>query len=301
MNPTGWLSKNLIFITGKGGVGKSTVAQACAQYLASQGKKTLLCHVLQLNNEEQRLIETAPNLHEITLKASECFREYIVLKLKLKSLYKAFLSNKIIQYMERAAPGVKEMVVLGKIWFERLNYDHVVVDMPSTGYALTMIHTPFNFAELFPGGPIYRDAKDMIETFGNAQETAFVTVTLAEEMPIQESLELAADLKKLLPTNPSWLVVNRLIRVLPEARSLYANRWSELSKEEASSSLWRALDYLIHRERQQQEQLAGLKESWSPYIKPWLEVEEASDLEFKKRSNRITELILPNPGSAHVG
>src|SRR5579871_6687943 len=219
-----WLDKKLILITGKGGVGKTTLARAAAGILASRGRRTLLVHVLQLGDEGQRIEQVAPNLWSVTLQPSECFREYIILKLRLRSLYTAFLSSKVIQYLERAAPGVREITMLGKIWYERNNYDHVVVDMPSTGYALTMIHTPFNFAALFPGGPIYHDSRDMILTISDPTISSHVIVSLAEEIPVQESVELAAELKKLMPMNPAALVVNRLTRVAPDARALFERR-----------------------------------------------------------------------------
>ncbi len=272
-----WLSKNIILLMGKGGVGKTTVAQAAARLLASQGKRTLLCEVLSVSGGKHKLEQIAPNLMHIALRSDECFREYIILKLKLKALYTAFLGSKITQYLERAAPGVREMVLLGKIWFERKNFDHIIVDMPSTGYALSMIHTPFNFANLFPGGPIYNDSQEMVKTFSNPNETAFVIVSLAEEMPIQESLEMAENLKQLVPQNPAWLVLNRLIHVSTESKELYQKKGSRLSDKEKLSPLWLALAYLINREVQQSTFIADLQTSWAPYLKPWMEINEASE------------------------
>lgn len=291
MTDADWLSKNLILLMGKGGVGKTMLAQASAQALAKQGKRTLLVHVLQIVEEEQRLEQIAPNLWSITLRSSDCFREYIMLKLKLKALYSAFLGNKVTQYLEKAAPGVREMVILGKIWFERLNYDHVVVDMPSTGYALTMIHTPFNFASLFPGGPIYNDSKDMIETFSDPKQTAFVTVALPEEMPVQESLELAANLKGLMPGNASWLAVNRVLRVDPKARELFKTRAKNLTPEQSRAPLWLALDHTVSREQQQQETLKQLKLDWAPYRGNWLEIDDIALKDHTKLLHAVTQTI----------
>jgi anion-transporting ArsA/GET3 family ATPase len=291
MPATDWLSKNLILISGKGGVGKTTLAAAVARHLASQGRRTLLVHVLQLGDEEQKIERLAPNLYAVTLRASDCFREYIVMKLKVRTLYTAFLSNKVTQYLERAAPGVREITMVGKVWFERNNYDHVVVDMPSTGYALTLIHTPFNFAALFPGGPIYNDARQMIETFADPARTAFVTVSLAEEMPIQESVELATELKTLMPNNPSNLVLNRLVRVKPEARELHQKRWATLSQPERASPLWRGLDYLIGRETKQTQLIAQLAPTWAPFANPWLELEEVAAGDERGRTEAIAGWI----------
>lgn len=287
MPNTAWLSKNLIVISGKGGVGKTTLAQATARFLAGQGKRTLLVHVLQLGEQEQKLEKLAPELWTLTLRAADCFREYVIMKLRLKTLYTAFLGNKVTQYLERAAPGVREIVLLGKVWYERTHYDHVVIDMPSTGYALTMIHTPFNFAALFPGGPIYSDAKQMIETFSDPEQTAFVTVSLAEEMPVQESLELAAELYALMPNNPSYLVMNRLVRVSSEGRELHTRKWSKLNETERSSPLWRGLDYLIERETKQEHLLKVLKTTWKPYTQAWMEIDEVTAKDDTQRAVAI--------------
>jgi anion-transporting ArsA/GET3 family ATPase len=287
-----WLDRKLILIMGKGGVGKTTLAGATARHLASQGKRTLLVHVLQISPEEQKLEKIAPNLSVITLRASDCFSEYIKIKLKIKTLYTAFLGNRVTQYLEKAAPGVREMVLLGKIWYERNHYDHVIVDMPSTGYALTMIHTPFNFAALFPGGPIYNDSKEMIATFSDANETAFVTASLAEEMPVQESIELAENLKSLMPANPSWLVLNRLTRVAADAKQLYQSRWSSLSSEESKNPLWQGLDYLITREKRQRELVETLKQTWAPHFtKSWLEIDEVQAKDDTQRSSTIATIM----------
>jgi anion-transporting ArsA/GET3 family ATPase len=204
-----WLNKKLIFILGKGGVGKTILAKSIAQFLATQNKKTLLVRLLSVEEEKQELKSIAPNLYEIFLNSSLCFEEYVHLKLKIKALANFLLSSQIIKYFEKAAPGVKEIVLLGKIWHERHNYDHIVIDMPSTGYALTMFSTPFNFANLFPAGPIYHDSEEMKKTLQAQDECAYVIVTLPQEMPIQESLELDTELKKLAPFNPSYLILNR--------------------------------------------------------------------------------------------
>ncbi len=127
----------------------------------------------------------------------------------MKGIATLFLGNHLIQYLQKVSPGIREIVLLGKVWHERENYDHVIVDMPSTGYALAMVNTPINFARLFQGGPVHEDTLDMSRTLGDHENTALVNVTLPEEMPLQESAELAQELAKLIPANQSWLVVNK--------------------------------------------------------------------------------------------
>jgi anion-transporting ArsA/GET3 family ATPase len=267
-----WLNRKCIFLLGKGGVGKTTLAKATAEHLASQGKRVLLCHVLHVQNKEQKLEEIKPGLFEINLNAATCFEEYIQLKLKIKALYSLFLGSKVTQYMEKAAPGIRELVLTGKVWYERKNYDHVVIDMPSTGYALTMLHTPFNFANLFPGGPVHRDANDMISTFKNPEESAFVIVSLAEEMPYQESLECEEEILKLTPQNkPSW-IFNRVLTF--DFSNLY-------STAEANQTAVQLKSHFLQKQQAQEEVLKIAKEK-----KPLILSEQLLD---EKRAISIKE------------
>jgi len=156
------------------------------------------------------------------------------------------------------------MVLLGKLWYERQNYDHIIVDMPSTGHALTMLHTPFNFANLFPGGPIYNDSHEMIATFSNPNLTSFIILSLAEEMPSQESYELQQELLKLMPKNPAKIIYNRIIQ-LP-------NNLIQTSK---SSIITKTLDHLKRKEAAQQQVLSQFL-----FLKPdflLTEIPESSD------------------------
>lgn len=288
----GWLAKKLILIMGKGGVGKTTVANAAARVLARQGKRVLLVHILQLTEDKpQQTVLVEPNLEEVTLNPSDCFKEYIMLKLKLRPLYTAFLGNRVTQYLERAAPGVREMVLLGKIWFERSNYDHIVVDMPSTGYALTMVHTPFNFAALFPGGPIYTDSQRMVETLSDPNETALVAISLPEEMPIQESLELVDNLGTLMQKNAAWLVLNKLIHIPEDARSLHEKRWASLSAKEFTSPLWQGLHYLVTRENNEKGQLQVLRNNQQRFSSEYLKVNEVAEIDDNRRIEAIAKQL----------
>ncbi len=235
----------VLFFSGKGGVGRTTLATKMAQQLAQQGRRTLLVHVLtheQLRGEPQAIEKKRPNLWAIRLRSQECFEEYIALKLKLKALYSVFLGSRFTRYIERAAPGVREMVLLGKLWYERSFYDHVVVDLPSTGYSVTMFRTMFNFRQLFPGGPIAKDAAEMIESFSNPHEAKFFIVSLPEEMPEQESLELGDIMAALFPENSCELVFNRCLPPLSDGA--WQSKYPKL------------FQYFFHRYAAQQRVLA---------------------------------------------
>ena len=266
-----WTSKKLILIMGKGGVGKTVVADAVARSLAKQNKKTLLCHILQMEGTKQSVTKpdsTLENLSEITLNSLESFQEYIHLKLPIKTLANVLINSKVIQYFEKAAPGVRELVLLGKLWHVMNQYDHVVVDMPSTGYALTMIHTPFNFSKLFPLGPISADSNSMIKDFSNPNLTAIITVALPEEMPLQESYDLQADLKQIMPLNHPWLVVNRCDEMSNEESKLI----STIPVQDQTNVLFKAMMHRKIKIDKQIENMKSIENNWDQ--KPWIKIRE---------------------------
>jgi hypothetical protein len=204
------------------------------------------------------LHEVRPGLFHLNCEASQCFEEYAALKIGMAGLARIFLRNSLMQYMAKAAPGIHELVLLGKVWFERLNYDHVVVDMPSTGYGLAMFQSTRNFSRLFAGGPIHRDTEEMLTSFNNPKESGQLIVSLPEEMPLRESIELKDFLIALFPENTPSFLVNRLFPSLTstrEAPSSDPDQWTSPVANDGE-------DYVVKR---------GLLEKFN--LKIWEEAE----------------------------
>lgn len=204
------LNRNLVFVHGKGGVGKTIVSQSIALGLAQKGLRTLWITLEDPTRPPGEVMKISSSLFHANLNFVAAFEEYASMKIGVTVLSKIFLKNKLIRYMAKAAPGVHELVLLGKIWFERNHYEHVVVDLPSTGYGLAMFQSTENFVKLFHGGPLNRDAQSMLETFRDPHLTGHLVVALPEEMPLRESLDLNRYLKELFPKNPAVFLVNRL-------------------------------------------------------------------------------------------
>ena len=203
------LKRPLIFIEGKGGVGKTTVALAIATALSEQSQRTLLISIEDPLRDPGELKRLNPYLWHLNCEASHAFEEYAAMKIGVPALTRIFMKNKLMRYLSKAAPGIHELVMLGKIWHDRLNYDHVIVDMPSTGYGIAMFQSTINFTRLFKGGPIHRDSEAMLKTFNDPKEVGQLIVALAEEMPLQESIELKDYLLKMFPANMPGFIVNR--------------------------------------------------------------------------------------------
>lgn len=202
-------NRKLLFVGGKGGVGKTVVSQAIAQTHAQSGLRTLWVTFEDPTRPLGELKVVAKNLWHLNCESSVAFEEYAALKIGIPKLSRIFVQNKLMRYLSQAAPGIHELVLLGKVWYERSHYDRVVVDMPSTGYGLAMFQSTDNFARLFKGGPIHHDAEAMLATFRDPQQTGHLIVALPEEMPLVESIELNDYLLGLFPLNPPALLVNR--------------------------------------------------------------------------------------------
>lgn len=202
-------ARPLIFVQGKGGVGKTTVATALAQDLAKD-YRTLLVTIEDPLSPPGIIRKIDGNLYGLNNEAMCAFEEYAGLKIGAPALVRLFLQNKLMQYLARAAPGVRELVLMGKIWHERKNFERIVIDMPATGHGLTMFQAIMNWAQLFAGSVLAKDANAMIETFRDTSQTAHVVISLAEEMPLVESLELRTHLIRILPAAEVSYIANRL-------------------------------------------------------------------------------------------
>lgn len=241
--------KNIAFIGGKGGVGKTTLSLALAKAIARRDRTRSVLWV-QIENPTLAPGETLrdpsdPNLVLLNCEPATAFEEYAALKIGIPSLTRIFVKNAFVGYLAKAAPGIRELLVLGKIWHERSHYAHVIVDMPSTGYGLAMFQAAQNFSQLFSGGPFHKDALEMLHTFGDPTQTAQILVSLPEEMPLIETLELRAFLLKLFPKNLPVLVANRLFPRIQNAQDIVGadpDAWeSPIAQDERDYALKRSV------------------------------------------------------------
>lgn len=244
---------NLIFVHGKGGVGKTVVSLSLARWLSQQGHNTLWVSIEDPLKKPGELNKLSPTLTTLNCEAMFAFEEYASLKIKISAVAKVFIHNKLVRYLAKAAPGIRELLLLGKIWHERTHYQHVVVDMPSTGYALTMFHATRNFSHLFTGGLVYQDACAMLETLNDSSACAHVILATPEEMPLREALDLRQQLRLLFSNNAPLFVANRLF---PQVDNL-SSTWTASNKGNHDSTLIAetAPQYILNRTQLEQSNL----------------------------------------------
>ncbi|MBF0237773.1 MAG: AAA family ATPase [SAR324 cluster bacterium] len=214
-------SRQLIMVSGKGGVGKTTLAVFLAQMAASQGKNVLLCHINRVSEEpwEEAYLSTHPRVSRISITPNSAIKEYVMLKLRSEKLYDMLFEGASgLSVLRRAAPALNELVLLGKVyweckqktlWFSQ-KWDHVIVDMPATGHALTMLNISKVVREIFMKGIVAHETAKMDELFSDHSKSCMVLSALPEFMVIQETLEFARTLSESMNIALGPLFLNKI-------------------------------------------------------------------------------------------
>jgi anion-transporting ArsA/GET3 family ATPase len=213
----GLFDRRLIFVTGKGGVGKSTVATALGLLAARRGLRTIVAELASQDRVRQAFegqapgegetfeeVELAEGLFTISIDPQSAMEEY--LKVKTGAVGQVLGSSRLFHGFAMATPGMRELLSVGKVWelaqFERRTrgadaYDLVIVDSPAAGHGAAILRTPRTFAEIARVGPIAHQGRTIAATIADHAFTAVVAVATAEEMPVNETLwlrdTLAAD------------------------------------------------------------------------------------------------------------
>ena len=227
--PSSILDRRLLFFTGKGGVGKSTVTAATALLAAEHGKRVLLVEVDAKNNLTA-LFEHAPvgfeprqvhpGIYAMQMDTEASLRVYLKVQAKVPVFGRIGPMARAFDFVATAAPGVKEILTVGKVCWElkeslagRADWDLIVVDAAATGHVISQLDAPGAIKELVQVGPVRNQTDWMVELLSDPALTALNVVTAAEEMPVNETIELVARARQELDVPLGVVIVNR---VLPE-------------------------------------------------------------------------------------
>jgi anion-transporting ArsA/GET3 family ATPase len=297
------LDKRLVIVTGKGGVGKSTVALALGLAAARDGRRTIVCevssqehtsHVFHRAEVGFHEVEMAENLWAISIDPDQAMREYVLLQLKVRAMRDLLFRSRIFTYLAAATPGLRELVTIGKIWEVAQpdrkvkrghKYDLVIVDAPATGAGVGFLQTPRTFANIARVGPIKAQAEALEAFIVNHRKTGVAIVALPEEMPVNETAVLERQLNEEVDVAVDRVYMN----------GLYPERFSgpDLDRledvcgkaEGPLRAAYRAALSESRRAAAQREQLARLVELVTPPVRtlpfhfvPELGVEEIREL-----------------------
>jgi anion-transporting ArsA/GET3 family ATPase len=282
--------RRFVIVTGKGGVGKTTVCAALALSLAHKGKRVLVA----MCNAKERLssmlgsdlvgstvVPVSRNVWAVNMDPEVALGEYGALILKSKTLYKVLFDNKYVRTFFRAVPGMHEWTMLGKAWWHTTEtrddgsnaYDVVILDAPATGHGLDMLRVPKVILDVVPPGLLRRDAERAVELFRDPKRCAVVLVTLPEEMPTTETIELARAITRELELPLAKVVVNGVLPPLfSKIERETLERLGAIPQEAPGDAALDAAQRRATRERVQAESLARLSKELplSPSFLPLL-------------------------------
>ena len=260
---SGLLSKRLLIVSGKGGVGKSTITASLALLARRQGKRVMVVEIdtvptvaalLGSSHEvEYKPGEVRPGISVMNIDGFSAIKDYFTVKLKSRRILEKIFQSKIYRYFIAAAPGLKELMVVGKLWDLVENqqgkdgrplYDLVLADMPATGHGFSHLRMPQTAVDTLKIGFVKEEAAKVLRLFRDAERTAFLIVTLAEEMPVNEAMEMMRLVKEALKFPLGGILVNGVYPELlqgHEEEQEQQRRLAGVMKEMEEDTMWRPL------------------------------------------------------------
>lgn len=253
--------RGFLVVTGKGGVGKSAVAATLGRLMARESGPAVRTLVIEVDPRENlhQLLGTPPSGGEILdaggglflqhLKPRSVVDRVIEERVRLGAVVRKVQGSSVYQHFVDGCPGLKEMAVLEharRLLGER-RFDAVILDAPATGHGVSLLRAPLVVAEAVGEGPFGRLAAEIAEVVAEPERCGVVVVTQAEEMPVQEAVELSAVLDEHLKREPDLLVVNALYPPAPSAEEV-AGLAGEDRPPAALVDLWRRRRAVNRRE-----------------------------------------------------
>jgi anion-transporting ArsA/GET3 family ATPase len=306
----GLFDRRLIFVTGKGGVGKSTVAVALGLLAARRGLRTIVAELASQDRIQQTFEQTGETFEEvqlgeylftISIDPQSAMDEY--LKVKTGTVGQMLGSSRLFQAFAMATPGMRELLSIGKVWelaqLQRRTrgaapYDLVIVDSPAAGHGAGILRTPRTFAEIARVGPIAHQGRTIAATIANHDFTAVIAVATAEEMPVNETLWLR-DLLTEDQTPLDAVIVNALYpeRFKP-ADSAKLHEARERAGSPLASAALRAALSEQERARRQRQQLRRLRRGlgMETVELPYLFAEQLGPAEHEQLADALHEGLI---------
>lgn len=255
----------IIFVTGKGGVGKSTITTAMGIFLKSAGRKPLIVefapdksieHIFHIKAEPYRETEITRNLFYFNISADEALAEYIRRQLILDILSKFVLSTKFYRHISNTAPGLKELVAVGKLYdLEKKRddngkhlFDPIIVDAPQLGKFVSFVKTPQTVMKMFRIGPVKKEAEKVYHLIDSGKCSVAI-VSTPDEMAVTEAVEAQKELAEIQQPVIRAFFLNMTVsgRISIMEPRYYRQRLEELaSKQTVHESIAHAVQRLLN-------------------------------------------------------
>jgi anion-transporting ArsA/GET3 family ATPase len=217
-----------VVVVGKGGVGKTAVSAALAITLARQNRRVLiamcnakdrLSYLLQVPPIGPEIRSISPNIDAVNMEPGLALQEYGMMVLKVRALYRMVFENRLVRGFLRGTPGVDAWAMLGKAQYHvfetlpggRPRYDTVIIDAPATGHGLELLRVPKVILDVVPPGLMRREAERAWGMLTDPTRAGVLIVTIPEELPANEAVELHTVLRSELDLPVAGLVVNMVL------------------------------------------------------------------------------------------
>lgn len=308
----GLADKRLVFVTGKGGVGKSTVALALGIAAARRGLRTIVAEL----SGQARAAETygvasqvgeevalgRNGLHATSVEVEHALEEY--LHERAGRVGDLLSASRAFHAFAHATPGMRELMTFGKAWelaqhprriSDTAPYDLVIADAPATGHALGGLRTPRTFAEIARVGPIANQGRTIDAALRDPSHTAVLAVALPEEMPVTETLDLQRRLPEAIGLELAGTVVNACLpeRLGPRQARTVADALASTSGRPVTHAALRTALSEHARADEQRGQITRLTEGLGspPLELPYLFVEALDPAALEPLADRLEELL----------
>lgn len=268
------LRRELAFVTGKGGVGKTTVAAALALGASANGREAVVCELGAQTRLATTFGRTPPSggaeielergLSSVSIDPDAAMAEWVARNVGRAAA--AVLSHSdAFDLLIAAAPGVRELVTIGKAWDlarpAASDGKLVVVDGPSTGHAVALLQAPRTFSHLGRAGPVGKQAGEVRDFLADPGRSAIVLVSTPDELPVTETLELAEAIEGVTGRPPDTVIANQILPNRFERHEIdEIDRMLGASADPAVCAPGRAAMRASRRARKQAEQLSRLQE-----------------------------------------
>lgn len=291
--------RRFLFITGKGGVGKTVVSAALAVRAARQGQRTLWVEMSETPRGGHLFPDFRPHydlapvhdqLWAMNLRVQPAIEEYLAVAFKLPLLSRMIARNSLFQILTGALPGLDSLIPLGKIWYElgrkrgrKPYWDRIVLDAPATGHALAMLRFPQAALDMVKSGNVADRSREILHILGDRELTGLIAVTTLEELPVDETRELISQVQAETPYRFDAIVCNAvfpdpLAGLHDQSQDRRFRQWLDGQADEELDSgvedtawLRRRLRWLHQRRQCQQDRLASLAQLEVPLLAaPWI-------------------------------
>lgn len=199
------------------------MAAAIGVLAAKHGKRVLIAEV-QPNRYLSQLFDVEAlsgtptqlrdNLYGMRIEAEEALEQYLDVQFHMKRIARPFVTSQLVDYATHAAPGLHDILILGKVWYTAVrqdDFDLVILDAPASGHAVSMLKSPAGFLNAVPIGPLANHARQLLDFLQDPEQVSINLAALPEETPVNETIETTDLFETQLSLNVDHVFVNMVL------------------------------------------------------------------------------------------